>query len=122
MVRVLGQVMPLGGWWGVLVLGLTWSCLVALKALLFLQLYGLAHRMYTRDKLDEQVSAPGHTAHSLESIPFITGKVQCNANLCVCGMRGMQEQTLTAVEREEAETRAGLAGVQRYSLLSGKVP
>lgn len=85
-VRVLGQVMPLGGWWGVLVLGLTWSCLVALKALLFLQLYGLAHRMYTRDKLDEQ------------------------------------EQTLTAVEREEAETRAGLAGVQRYSLLSGKVP
>ena len=35
---------------------------------------------------------------------------------------GMQEQTLTAVEREEAETRAGLAGVQRYSLLSGKVP
>ena len=65
MVRVLGQVMPLGGWWGVVGLGLTWSCLVALKALLFLQLYGLAHRMYTRDKLDEQVSARR------------TGKLQC---------------------------------------------
>jgi hypothetical protein len=67
-------------------LGLLWACLVALKAILFLQLYGVAHRMYTRGKLDEQ------------------------------------EHSLTAVERADPDVRTRLAGVQRYSLLSGKVP
>jgi hypothetical protein len=47
-------------------LGLLWACLVALKAILFLQLYGVAHRMYTRGKLDEQVPSRFSVSSAVE--------------------------------------------------------